>query len=127
MSKVTSICGTPAGAALMPLTEFSNGLIVSCHGALALEHMDIHRALVGRCGGENPGIPVGKGGVRSISRVATPPTVSMDRLKGVTSKAGSFICTGSDRLSCPPGMAEDCGSFCNALVGIDVLEGSFSR
>jgi hypothetical protein len=89
MSNVTSICGTPRGAGGMPSKdEAAQALVVGGHRALALHDVDLHLRLpVGGGGKDLAASWLGMVVLRSISGVATPPSVSMPSVSGVTSSS----------------------------------------
>ncbi len=68
-------------------TELAKGLVVLCELSLTLYDVDVYSGLVVCCGGEYLALLGRDRGVSSISFVATPPRVSMDRDSGVTSSS----------------------------------------
>ncbi len=92
MSNVTSICGTPRGAGgICFQIELAKDLVVRSHLAFALEHADRHRVLVVLGGAEHLRLLVGIVVLRSISRVNTPPSVSIPSDSGVTSSSTTSL------------------------------------
>ena len=103
MSNVTSTCGTPRGAGRMPSRmKRPERLVVRRHRALALEHVDLDRRLVVRRRREHLELRVGIVVLRGMIGVATPPSVSMPSVSGVTSSSST---SRTSPLSTPAWMA----------------------
>ena len=73
----------------------ANSFIVRRHRTLALQHLNFNTGLERRCRAKYLRENVtGSVVLRSTKRVATPPTVSMDKDSGVTSSSNKlFACT----------------------------------
>ena len=104
--------------------ETAQRLVVGRHLAFALEHIDGDGGLVVLGGGENLAFLVGMVVLRSISRVKTPPRVSMPSDSGVTSSRSTSL---TSPFSTPPwiaapmattssGLTPLCGSLPNSCL-----------
>ena len=126
MSNVTSICGTPAGAALIPrswkrpssLLSFAN-CRSPCNTLISTEVWKLP-AVVNTCE-----YLVGIVVLRSIIFVATPPTVSIDNDNGVTSIR--MISAACDPATNAPPSFPPCTAAPKAThsSGLRFLDGSF--
>ena len=119
MSKVTSICGTPRGAGGMPpslnlprvrfCAAMGRSPCSTCTSTSVCESAAVEKVSV---------FLVGIVVLRGIICVATPPSVSMDRVSGVTSSSSRSLtspastpaCTAAPTATTSSGLTPRCGS-----------------
>ncbi len=89
--------GLAFGRGLEFQLEAAEGPIVAHHLALALQHVDEHRALAGDGVGEHLAGLARDGGLRGMITFIRPPKVSMPSESGVTSRSTTF-CTAPERM-----------------------------
>ena len=98
--------------------EPAQGLVIGRHFPLALEHVYVHRRLAVRRRGEHLALlALGMVVLRSMSRVNTPPMVSMPRDRGVTSSSTHVLHLAAQHARLD-GRADG-----HALVRVDALVG----
>ena len=114
---------TPLGAACEYRYEHETpeGRVVGSHLTLALKNMDFNGGLTVSGSGVNLTLLDRHCGVSARSSyVNTPPRVSMPSERGVTSSREGLVTVAENA-------ALNCGTDCNAFIGVDTLEGLFAK
>ena len=131
MSKLTLICGTPAGALYALQPELADGLVVGGHGTLALHDVYLHLRLEGAGRREYLLVVHGERGVAlDDARGHTAHGLDGER-HGHDVKEQQLAAAGHERSPAAAGACQrgrlDGSALGHALVGVDAAFGMLAR